>query len=84
MAAPVETQSDAVVGERFALKALADARFDEQVDRALFQQARADALFDVFPAARFDNDGFDSLQVEQVGEHQSRRTRPDNADLRAH
>ena len=64
----LKSQLDAVMGEAFALEALADARFDEQIDRALFEQARADALFDVFPAARFDDDGFDSLQVEQVGE----------------
>ena len=84
MAAPVESQLDAVMGERFALEALADARFNEQINRALFEQARANALFDVFPAARFKNNGFDPLQVEQMGEHKSRRTCPDNADLRAH
>ncbi len=66
------------------MQALADARFDEQIDGALFEQSRANSLLDVFPAARFDDDGFDSLQVEQMGEHQSRRARPDNADLRAH
>ncbi len=66
------------------MQALADARFDQQIDRALFKQARAHALFDIFPAARFENDGFDSLQVKQMSEHQSRRTCPDNADLRAH
>jgi hypothetical protein len=33
---------------------------------------------------RFEHDGFDFLQVEQVGEHESGRTRADDADLRAH
>jgi len=84
MAAAVESQLDAVMGESFAFEALPDARFDEQIDRALFEQACANALFDVFPGARFENHGFNSLQVEQVSEHQSRRTCPDNADLRAH
>ena len=66
MAAPVESQRDAVMREAFALQALADARFDQQIDRALLEQARADALLDVFSAARFEDDGFDSLQVEQM------------------
>ena len=61
MAAPVESQSDAVMGETFALEALADARFDKQIDCALFEEARADTFFDVFPAARFEDDRFDPL-----------------------
>src|ERR1700722_1085678 len=69
VAAPVESQSDAVVGERFALEALADAGFDEQIDGALFEEASANSLLDVFPAARFDSARLDALQGEQMGEN---------------
>ena len=72
------------MSEAFALKALADTRFDEQIDRAMLEQAGANALFDVFPAARFDHHAFNALQVQKVSEHESRWTRTDNADLRAH
>jgi hypothetical protein len=83
VAPAVESQGDAVMSKAFALQALADACFDQQIDRALFQKACADALFDIFSAARFDHDGFDSLQVEQVREHQPCGTRADDADLSA-
>jgi hypothetical protein len=68
VAAAVKSKDDPVMSEAFALKSIADSRFNEQIDRTMFEQARADALFDIFPAARFDDDGFDPLQVEQVGE----------------
>jgi hypothetical protein len=64
VAAPVESQFYSVMSESFALEPLPDTRFDQQVDRALFQQARSDALFNIFSAARFDDDGFDSLKME--------------------
>ena len=47
---------------------LADARAVQQVDRALFQHSRADALFHVFPAVRLDHHRLDTLQVQQVRE----------------
>jgi hypothetical protein len=84
MAAAVEAQLDAVMGKAFSLETFSYTCVDEQIDGSLLQQARADTLFDVFPGSRFENDGFDPLQVEQVGEHQARRTCPYNADLRAH
>jgi hypothetical protein len=84
VASAVESQSNAVVSEGFALETFADAGLDKQIDGALFKQARADTLLDVFPGSRFENDGFYPLQVEQMGEDQSRRTCSDNADLRAH
>jgi hypothetical protein len=84
VAAAVEAQLDAVMSKAFALETLSHTRFDEQIDGALFEQASADSLLDVFPGSRFENDGFDPLQVQQVGEHESRRTCADDADLRAH
>ena len=69
--------------EPFPLQALPDARFGQYIHSALLQHACPDALFDVFSAASFDNDGFDSLQVEEMREQQSCRPRSDNSDLSA-
>jgi hypothetical protein len=56
MAAPVEAELDAVMEEGLALEALADARFDHQVNRALFEQAGAQPRFDIFAGAKLEND----------------------------
>ncbi len=55
MAAPVETEFDAVVEERLALEAFADARFDHQIDGALFEQAGAQPRFDIFAGAKLED-----------------------------
>jgi len=72
-----------VMHQPFALQARANARCYQQIDDALFKNTGADALFDIFPAARFDDDGFDSLQVEKMREKKSGRARSHNSDLRA-
>jgi hypothetical protein len=84
VAATIESQFNSVMGKGFALETLPDAGFNQEVYCALFEQASADALFNIFSAARFDNDGFDSLQVQKMSEDQSCGARPDDADLRAH
>ena len=47
VALPAEAEPDALVAQALPLQAFADPGFDHQVDRALFQHARADALFDI-------------------------------------
>ena len=69
MAAPVEAQLNSVVNKAFALHPLTHTHLGEQVDRALFQHAGAHTLFHILPAAVLDYDGFDSLQVEELGKH---------------
>ena len=54
------------MGEAFALQALAHPGLNQQIDRALFQQSGAHAFLDIFSAARFDDDGFNALQVEKM------------------
>ncbi len=83
MAAAAEAQLDAVMGEAELLQPLADAGFNQQVDGALFEQAGANPLFDVLAAASFEHDGLDAREVEQMREHQARRSRADDADLSA-
>src|SRR6266581_4044475 len=77
----MKSQLNSRMDEPFALQALPDANFDQHIHRALLEHACADALFDVFPAARFDNDGFDPLQMEEVRKEQSRRPGSDDSDL---
>jgi hypothetical protein len=47
--------------EPFAFQAFSNACFDHHVHSALLEHACANAVFDVMPAAGFDNDGFDPL-----------------------
>ena len=83
MPAPIETQFDPVVHQSLAAQPLAHPRVAEQVDRALLENSRADALLHVSAALRLDHDRFDALPVEQVGEQQARGSRPHDAHLRA-
>src|SRR5262245_65933799 len=55
MATPAKTQFDAVVDEPLSPHPLADARFVEDVHRALLQQARPDHALHILPAAGFDH-----------------------------
>ncbi len=59
MVTPAEAQVEAVMNEAFALQPLADTRLDQQVNRALFEHPRADALFDMLLAAGLEHDGLD-------------------------
>jgi hypothetical protein len=83
MAAAVKSNLDAVMDQRFALEARSEARGDEQIDGALFEHSRAHALFDIFAAVALDDHGFDALQVEKMGEQESRRARSHDSNLRA-
>jgi hypothetical protein len=83
MSASTEAQFYSVMGKAFALHPFTDACFDQQVDGALLEQAGADSLLDVLPAARFQHHGLDALKVEQMREHQPGGSCTDDADLRA-
>ena len=68
MALFAKPQLDAVVLQALLLHALAQARSVQQVDGALLQHASAYPVFDIVLAAVFENDGFDVVQVQQMGE----------------
>src|SRR5437762_4651308 len=80
----IEAQLDAVMCQALALQTRANAGLHQQVDGALLQNAGANTRLDVVSGADFQNNGFDSLQLEKMGERQTGGTRSDNADLRAH
>jgi hypothetical protein len=83
MANAAKAQKDAFVAHSFLKEPRPDARLNQEIDRALFENSRADALDDVLAAAVFDDDGIDAFEVQQVGQQQSGRTRADDSDLRA-
>jgi hypothetical protein len=72
-----------MVDHTFALHPLAHSGVCEQVNGALFQNARADAFLNMLPAAIFDHDRFNSLQMEKVGKHQASWSRAYDSDLGA-
>ena len=84
VALALELQLDAVVDEPLAPQPLADARLDQEVDRALLEHAGADAALDVLAAARLEHDRVDPAQVQKVREHEPGRAGADDADLRPH
>ena len=81
--AAAEAQLDAMMREAFALKAFADAGFDQQIDGALLQYAGAHAVLDVFAVATLEHDRVDARKMQQMRQQQAGRPRADNAYLRA-
>jgi len=81
MTASMEAQLDSMMNHAFALHPFAHPGFCEQINRPLFQNAGADAFLDILPAAIFDHDRFNSLQLEKVGKRQTSRSRAYDSDL---
>ena len=75
---------DAVMRHALALHARADAGFHQHVGRPLLDQAGADARLAIGAAAGFDDDAGNAGAVQQMRQHQPRRARAHDADLRAH
>jgi hypothetical protein len=84
VAGAAEAELDTSVHKTFSSQAIADAGLSEQVDGPLFENTGADALFGVFAAATFEDDGFNSLQVEQVRKRQSGGACTNDAYLCSH
>ena len=81
MALAGERHVNPLVPQTFPCEAIADADLTHQIDSALLEHARADALDHVLLTAVLDDERMDPLQVEKVAEHQSGRTGADDADL---
>jgi hypothetical protein len=62
----VEAQVDAAVDEPFAEQALADAASDEQIHRALFENAGADGGFHGLARTNFQHHSVHAAQMKQV------------------
>ena len=83
VALAAELEVDAPVDDPLAVEPLADACVAEQVDRALLEHARADAVLDVLAAAVLEHDRLDPRPLQQPPERQSGGAGADDADLRA-
>ncbi len=84
VAAAAEAQFDAVMQQALAAQPLAHVRLHQQVHAALLEHAGSNAMLDILAAATLDDDRLHTLQMQQVRKQQSRGSRSDDADLRAH
>ena len=80
----VERKIDAVMEQRLALHARADAGRDQQIDHPLLDQSGTNARFAIVAAARLDDDAFDAGEVQEMRQHQPRWARAHDPDLRPH
>src|SRR4051794_17017088 len=78
----VELHVDAVVHDPLAMQPVADAGAVEEVDRALLEDAGADARFDVVAATVLEDDSVDARDVQQLPEREPGRAGADDRDLR--
>jgi hypothetical protein len=79
----LELKLDPVVNESLARETLADADLLQEVDRSLLEYARSNPVFHVPAAPPLEDDGVDSLQVQEMCQHQAGGAPADNYDLRA-
>ena len=84
MALAAELEVDPVMDDALAVEPRPDAGVAQQLDRALFEHAGANAALDVLAVAVLEHDRFDAGDLEQPGEHEPRRPGADDPDLRPH
>jgi len=70
------------VNQALALHSLADARLDEQIDRARFKNAGPDAFLAILAGSVLENNRIDSFEMKEVREHETGRTGSHNPNLR--
>jgi len=81
MHAAIECHFETVVHHAFALQALADSGFDEQVDRALLEQAGPDTRLDILARALLHDYGIDTVAMQQLRQQQAGWAGADDGDL---
>ena len=79
---PLKRRSMPLVHETLRAHALAQAGLVEEIDRALFEHAGADAAFAIRAAARLDDDRFDAVPREQMRQQKPGRAGAHDPDLR--
>src|SRR5207302_4903385 len=83
MALAVELEMDAAVHDALPLQPLADAGLAEELDGALFEHSRADAVLAVVAAPVLEHDRLDALELQKSRERQPGRAGADDPDLRS-
>jgi hypothetical protein len=81
--APGESQIEASMRQAIAQQAGIDAGFVQQIHRALFEHAGANARLDIFPAAQLQHHGADPRAFQQSCQQQPGGTGPDDDYLRS-
>ena len=84
MVLAAEAHIDAAVHQAFAHHALAEPGRIEQIDGAVFQDAGANAPLAIFARPRLDDHRFDPGAMEQMREHETCRSRPNDSNLSVH
>ena len=82
--AATEAQSNAVMHQALAAHPRSRADGIEQVSTSVLEHAGANPVLHVRPRPRLDDDRLDAFQTEQMRQHQSGGTRPDDRHLGAH
>ena len=78
-----EGELDAVMDQTFAMQPCGNADLVEQIDRALFEHAGANARQHIGAILAFDDDRIDTCGMQQLPEQQSCRSGADDRNLRA-
>src|SRR5262245_22595325 len=84
MAAAVEAKFDAAVFEALAAEAFADTEFVHELDGVVFEEAGADALFDVGAGVELEDDGLDAEALQEEREEEAGGSGADDGDLGTH
>jgi hypothetical protein len=83
VAASIEAQFDSVVDQSLLLHALANTHLGEQISRVLLEHSSAHAFFYMFSTTVLNHNRFNSLQMQQMREHQPCGARSTNSDWHA-
>ena len=78
VAATLEGQLDAAVGEALAVEPIGDAELAEQGDARVLEHAGANAVLDVLAVVAFEDDAVDAAGGEEVGEDEAGRSGTDD------
>jgi len=81
MSTPIEAQFDPAMNQAFAAHALADSGFVQQIHCALFQDARTNAILDMFASLGLDDDRLNARKMQELGQDKSGWSGSDDRNL---
>ena len=81
MSAAVERKFDAVMYQPFTHHSSAYTGFIQQIDCVPFEQSRSDTRLNMLTRLALEDDGFDPMQTQQLGQQKSRRACTNDGDL---
>jgi hypothetical protein len=84
VAAAGKLQLDSMMHQALLHHSLANTGLIQEIDRTLLKYAGTHTFFDIASAASFEDDGFNVLKLQQVGEQQPSWPGTDNAHLCSH